>query len=174
MREHLLPKHSDVAILFVTSAVLIAGPVVGVILARLFAPGSGMALLIGFVLLPCAHLAGRVAGAAMGFVVDPKSEGRRAIRAFSHLGRWIDESRTPHGPPQDGAFEGRFPRGGAMFILVHAMLALAAGLIVGLVLTDTRVLTVVCAYTFTGATYGGIVYLVALKGYLLMRSERAD
>ncbi|MBC8868409.1 MAG: hypothetical protein H8E44_03275 [Planctomycetes bacterium] len=172
--EHMLPKHSDAAILAVTLAVLLGGPGLGIVLARLFAPGSGIALLIGFLLLPCAHLAGRFGWAVMGFVVDPKSEGRRAIRAVSNLGRWIDEPRRPHEKLEHDACEGRFPRGGSMFVLVHALFALAAGLIVGLVLTDIPVTTVVCAYTFTGTLYGATVYFMALKGYVLMRSERAD
>jgi hypothetical protein len=172
--EYMLPKHSDAAILVVTLAVLLTGPVLGIFLAWLFAPGVGIALLIGFFLLPCAHLAGRFAWALMGFVVDPESEGRRAIRALSNLGRRIDQPRAPHKKLQQGACEGRFPRGGSIFVLVHALFALAAGLIVGLVLTDVPVATVVCAYTFTGTLYGATVYSMALKGYLLMRSERAD
>jgi len=171
--DQMLPKHSDAAILSVTLAVLCAGPVLGLVLANFLAPGSIIALLIGIVLLPCAHFAGRFAWAVMGFVVDPNSEGRRAIRALGQLGRWGDEPRTPHRKLELLAFAGRFPRGGAIFILVHTLFGLAGGLIVGLLLTDIHV-TVVCAYTFTGTLYGAIVFFIASKGYLLMHSERTN
>jgi hypothetical protein len=68
--DQMLPKHSDAAILSVTLAVLCAGPVLGLVLAGLFAPGSIIALLIGIVLFPCAHFAGRFAWAVTGFVVE--------------------------------------------------------------------------------------------------------
>lgn len=168
----MLPKRSDASILSVTLAILCAGPVLGLVLARAFAPGSVMALLIGVVLLPCAHIAGRFAWAVMGFVVDPKSEGRRTIRALGQLGRWVEEPPTPHSKPDLPAFAGRFPRGGAIFILVHALFGLAGGLVVAFALTDDPV-TAACAYAFTGTLYGAIVLLLASKGYLLMQSERS-
>jgi hypothetical protein len=171
--DQMLPKRSDAAILSVTLAVLCAGPVIGLVLAGVFAPGSVIALLIGLVLLPCAHFAGRFAWAVMGFVIDPKSEGRRTIHALGQLGRWVEEPRTPHSKLDLLAFAGRFPRGGAIFILVHALFGLAGGLIVGFALTDTPV-TAACAYVFTGTLYGAIVLFIASKGYLLMQSERSN
>lgn len=169
----MLPKHSDAAILSVTLVVLCAGPVLGLGLALFLAPGSLVALAIGIVLLPCAHFAGRFAWAVMGFVVDPKSEGRRAFRALRRLGRWVDEPRKPRSKLDLAAFAGRFPRGGTIFILVHALFGLAGGLIVGPFLTDMPV-TAVCAYTVTATIYGAIVLFIASKGYLLMQSERAN
>jgi hypothetical protein len=171
--EDMLPKHSDVAILIVTLGMLLAGSMLGVALALVLAPGSSVALLIGLVLLPCAHVAGRFAWAVTGFAVDPKSEGRRAVRAITTLGRWVDEPRAVHDKRERGAFEGRFPRGGATFVLVHTLFAFAAGLTIGLALADTPVTTVVCAYTIAGTVYGAVVIAMARRGYLLMRSERA-
>lgn len=170
--DQMLPKHSDAAILSVTLIVLCAGPVLGLVLARCLAPESLVAVVIGLALLPCAHFAGRFAWAVTGFVVDPKSEGRRAIRALGQLGRWGDEP-APRKKRELLAFAGRFPRGGAIFILVHALFGLAGGLTVGLFLTEIPV-TAVCAYTFTATIYGAIVLFIASKGYLLMQSERAN
>jgi hypothetical protein len=171
--DRLVRKQSDAAIVVVSLAVLFAGPMFGIALARTFAPTSGIALFIGFFLFPCAHFAGRLAWAAMGFVVDPNSEGRRTIRALANLVRLMDEQRAPREASNDNAHQGRFPRGGLVFILVHVLVSLVAGLIVGLFLSDMALTTVAGAYSLTGTLYGVVVYWLAEKGYLLMRTERA-
>jgi hypothetical protein len=169
--KRLVRKRSDGAIIAISLIALIAGPALGIALAITFAPSSTLALFIGFFLLPCTHLAGRFAWAVMGFVVDANSEGRRAIRALADLGKWTNKHRVAREDPDHHAYEGRFPRGGLVFILVHVLLSLAVGLLVGLLLSDTALTTVAGVYTLTGTLYGVVVYWLAENGYLLMRTE---
>ena len=60
--KRLVRKRSDVAIIVVSLTALIAGLAAGIALATTSALSSGITLFIGFFLLPCTHLAGRLPG----------------------------------------------------------------------------------------------------------------
>jgi hypothetical protein len=128
-----------------------AGPLIGVILGRAFAPGSLAADAAGAFALPLAFVAGMVAWFGLGFA-----------HAVLHLLVWLVR-REPREALRARA--GAIPTGYGAFVPISIAAGAAAGLVTGIAAPGSFALPFL-AWILAGAAYGFALRRLAALGYL--------
>ena len=128
-----------------------AGPLLGLVLGRAFAPESFAADVAGTFALPLAFLAGMVAWFGLGFA-----------QAIFRLIAWLirRESREAL-----RARAGEIPSGYGAFVPISTAAGAAAGLVTGIAAPGSFALPSL-AWLVTGAAYGLALRRLAALGYL--------
>lgn len=129
---------------------LFGGAGIGILLAGMLAPGSQLALLLGFLLLPTILVVGLHLW--LGFAV--------LLVALDFL------RRRARAEPSGSARNLEIPPGAWAFIAVGSIAGLAGGVLTGLLFATGSVLRVTLAYWAAGSAYGAALWFLARAGYL--------
>ena len=125
-----------------------AGPILGMWLAHVLAPGSMVADATGMFAFPLAFAAGLQAW--LGFAIFSA-----VLHLFRRRARQTLPTRGPDVPP--GSF---------VFVPLCITAGLVAGLVVGWMSDTQTMLTSLMAHVSVGALYGAAVWRLARSGYL--------
>lgn len=148
-----LPRWIAASVFF---GLFFGGGLAGSQVARLVAPGSGVAELVSFLALPAGFVTGLVgwAGAA----------APAAVRRLAGLAR---TGGRPLAPGQAGAV----PPGSFAFVPAALGMSMLAGVVVAAVGVPETLVRVVGLYTALGAVYGVGCWRLGRAGYLLFPRE---
>jgi hypothetical protein len=127
-----------------------SGPLLGIGLARLLAPGSFVAESIGMFAFPLAFVVGLQAW--LGFAIFA------AVAGFGR--RLLSKKLAQHTGPSAA------PPGSFVFVPLSVGAGLLAGIVVGLVSETHALMTSVLLYVAAGIVYGSVVWQLARSGYL--------
>lgn len=129
---------------------LFGGAGIGILLANWAAPGSHLALILGFLLLPAALGAGFHAWLGLAVIISaPRMIGR------------IARPSSPPAPQEDVT-----PPGAWSFLLVGSCFGLLGGAVTGLFFSSVSGLYSTLAFWAAGTAYGGALWRLARAGYL--------
>jgi hypothetical protein len=144
----------------VTFGVFFGGAPLGMAVARVVAPGSDVAQIVSFLVLPLALVTGIQLwlGAAIVLLVP------RFIRAVRRR-EWRSEVATP------AAEIHAVPPGHAAFVVTGTAWGVVAGLVVGLVPSASSFPGAACAFAVLGLCYGLLTRALARRGLLPFPAE---
>lgn len=151
MDDRRAPLVSPLAQVLAVFGSFAAGPLLGMVLARAFAPGSFAADAVGAFALPLAFVAGMFAWFGLGFA-----------HAIFHLLVWLVR-REPREALRARA--GVIPAGYGAFVPISIAAGTAAGLVTGIAAPGSFARPLL-AWILAGAAYGFTLRRLAALGYL--------
>jgi len=147
------PERSSLARLATVLVGFAAGPILGLLLAAFFAPGSDLVRTVGAFAFAAAFMVGVLAWAGLGILAAVLSGLPRLLRG-----------RRPR-PAPVGAEERLVPPGSRSFAWFGVLAGVATGVVAGAA-TALTVVQAVGIWGAAGLAYGGFLWAAAHHGYL--------
>ena len=155
-------KLGPIGLYLLLGILLLGGMAVGVILARILAPGSAFALLVGLVMLPLCLAIGMASwyAAASTHVWNGLVEAMCQAFAGKYFDQAVDDSMRAL------PFDGEALPGTGVFLPVSLVISLIAGGLVGLTTASVGFLPALGVMALVGLGYGVLLRTLARRCYL--------
>jgi hypothetical protein len=142
----------------VTLSAFIAGPLLGIALARLLAPSSDLSSVVSLLAFPLAFFIGMQLWLGMLIIAALAS----LVRMLFRRGKGTTGERTRNLEVPPGSF---------VFVPTAFLLAAAAGLITGILSRESSFILCLTTYSTAGLLFGVTLWQLALRGLLALLEE---
>ena len=160
-------KLGPIGVVFLIGILVVGGIGVGTFLAKMLAPGSLFALIIGFAMLPLCF----VLGFATWYSIASALVWNQLVKAFRHALKGQDFSEAVTESMNDLPLDGKGLPGTYVFIPVSLIISLVAGILIGTTPASVGLVNAIVVMTVVGASYGVLLRYLARGCYLPIPDE---
>ena len=177
-QESTTHKRPYALVMLVLILSLLLATSVGVYTSYCLAPGSLLALLVGFLWLLISYRLAYYAWMFADFLHNPRGNVRRSAKAFQQLGEELGKAMRQGekgwSTSVDTDLNRDLPRGGLAFVVTFALCGIFTGIGVGLLLSEYPVVNVTVGYTLIGTSFGIVIYILVRCGLFPIADDLFD